>query len=456
MIRANHIWEYALTMKWDNSLTSSRLATYTWGVMLFIKQRLGLRNKRIFGVFLACCGVLVIFSILSMTYSEQDKRKYAGLPSLTLWEQYLRRQRRNTAVPYCRGVIQNNQIDVKNALEYMSRSKWEYIPTQMFEHLTNITECERFKAARRYFAKPLSEKEAKFPLAYSIVVFKDVEQVERLLRAIYMPQNYYCIHVDKKSPKEIHTSLTKIADCFSNVFITSKLEDVRWGEQTMLQADINCMKDLLQYKNWLYFINLTGQEFPLVSNRELVDDLKRLNNTNVIDSFKETSAEFVSRTKVKWVQNSTPPYNITIYKGNLHNFFTREFVEYVINDEVPRHFLTWLNDTWAPEESFFASLHHTGNKHLNVPGSHTGWLPEPGFTYRYCLWHTGGDNAKNVCAGKWVRDVCVTGVGDLPKVVSSSGLFLNKIYLNFQPLTLDCLEEYHRNKTLRTAARNNL
>jgi hypothetical protein len=61
---------------------------------------------------------------------------------------------------------------------------------------------------------------------------------------------------------------------------------------------------------------------------------------------------------------------MNLTKGSLHNFLTRDFVAYVVNNEVPRHFLEWLKDTWAPEETFFASLHY--NKHLKVPGSHTG------------------------------------------------------------------------------------
>jgi hypothetical protein len=202
---------------------------------------------------------------------------------MEFWESYLHK-RKLTAVPFCRGIIRNNQTGIKDALAYMERHKKEYIPTRTFMHLGNKTECDRFRKASGYVSKPLSEKEATFPLAYSIVMYKDVEQAERLLRAIYMPQNYYCIHVDKKAPQEIHNSMTKITGCFTNVFIASSLDDIRWGIITMLKADINCMADLLRFKDWRYFINLTGQEFPLVSNRELVDDFTKLNNTNMISS----------------------------------------------------------------------------------------------------------------------------------------------------------------------------
>ena len=40
------------------------------------------------------------------------------------------------------------------------------------------------------------------------------------------------------------------------------------------------MKDLWKrYKNWKYFINLTGQEFPLRTNNELVEILKTYKGT---------------------------------------------------------------------------------------------------------------------------------------------------------------------------------
>ena len=51
---------------------------------------------------------------------------------------------------------------------------------------------------QRGFLLEASLEEESFPLAYSILVYKDAEQVYRLLRAIYRPNNYYCLHVDKK------------------------------------------------------------------------------------------------------------------------------------------------------------------------------------------------------------------------------------------------------------------
>ena len=98
-------------------------------------------------------------------------------------------------------------------------------------------------------------------LNFSISSFRDIEQTERLLRSIYHPQNLYCIHIDTKSPIIFYQAIRSIANCFSNVWIASKLSRVKWGDISVIMSEINCMKDLLEHyrRKFKYFINLTGQ-----------------------------------------------------------------------------------------------------------------------------------------------------------------------------------------------------
>ena len=39
-----------------------------------------------------------------------------------------------------------------------------------------------------------------------------------MLRAIYRPQNYYCLHIDKKAPEALHDTVRSLARCFENVY----------------------------------------------------------------------------------------------------------------------------------------------------------------------------------------------------------------------------------------------
>ena len=51
------------------------------------------------------------------------------------------------------------------------------------------------------------------------------------------------------------------------------------------------------------------------------------------------------------------------------------------------------------------------------------------------------------CHGKYVRNVCIPGIRDLPNLAKRKELFANKIFLDYQPLVLDCLEELILNRT---------
>lgn len=56
----------------------------------------------------------------------------------------------------------------------------------------------------------------------------------------------------------------------------------------------------------------------------------------------------------------------------------------------------------------------------------------------YKMW-----NENKPCAGKWVRDICQYGVGDLPRLTSSPFLIANKFTYGYQPLAYDCLEKWY-------------
>ena len=71
----------------------------------------------------------------------------------------------------------------------------------------------------------------------------------------------------------LHVSLTRNEPPFTNP----------QGQSDSKSAIVNhILQDLWKHKKWKYFINLTGQEFPLRTNWELVQILKAHNNGNMI------------------------------------------------------------------------------------------------------------------------------------------------------------------------------
>lgn len=66
---------------------------------------------------------------------------------------------------------------------------------------------------------------------------------------------------------------------------------------------------------------------------------------------------------------------------------------------------------------------------------------------RYKNWELGHSVFVRTCEGKFVRNICVLGVGDLYQAYNDIGLFVNKLNLDFEYLALDCLEEMIYEKT---------
>jgi hypothetical protein len=110
----------------------------------------------------------------------------------------------------------------------------------------NQSMCRLYRQIRRYDSHKVNESEVEMPIAFSILTYDNIEQFERLLRIIYRPHNVYCIHVDAKSDPQYIEAIQSITKCFSNVFIATKLERVVYAHFSRVQADLNCMSDLIE------------------------------------------------------------------------------------------------------------------------------------------------------------------------------------------------------------------
>ena len=160
----------------------------------------------------------------------------------------------------------------------------EYISTQNDQWQLPL-DCEAFRTQRNYMMFTESQKESEFPLAFSILLYREAHMAERLIRAIYRPHNVYCIHVDNKAEEATKQAIIAVASCFPNVVIPSELISVEWGTMSLVDAQMACMKTLWGYKKWKYLINLTGEEFPLKTNKELVEILMSINGSNLVEGF---------------------------------------------------------------------------------------------------------------------------------------------------------------------------
>ena len=58
-------------------------------------------------------------------------------------------------------------------------------------------------------------------------------------------------------------------------------------------------------------------------------------------------------------------------------------------------------------------------------------------------------NRAGGCHGQWIRWICNVDVGDLPWVIASPHMFVNKIRIEQDPPAFLCLEQWYRDRVRR-------
>ena len=281
----------------------------------------------------------------------------------------------------CQKIIEYDKDEIDRANAYMKVV--QPVRWQSADYINKTNDCVTFRKSMRYDAFPITNEEKNFPIAFSIITYKDIDQTEKLLRSIYRPHNFYCIHVDGSSARDIHKAARAIADCFGNVFIVSKTEDIIYNHMTRLKADLNCMSDLLSIsEKWKYLMNLPHQQFPLKTNLEIVKILKIYNGANDIEGIQtlsrmvpnrfQFSHRYDNKTWMIYKRNKEfkLPYNASLVKGSAYGVFSRAFVQYVIKNKQAKNILGSLEDVKSPDEYYWATLNH--NKVLKAPGRFLG------------------------------------------------------------------------------------
>ena len=105
--------------------------------------------------------------------------------------------------PQCAKLIAGDDAEQAYAKRFMADNS--PVTRSDADYIRDTRDCARFVRERGYILDA-SEKEKDFPIAFSVLFYKDLEMAERLLRAIYRPHNVYCLHLDKKSASSTWTA----------------------------------------------------------------------------------------------------------------------------------------------------------------------------------------------------------------------------------------------------------
>uniref|UniRef100_A0A0N5C1U2 Glycosyltransferase family 17 n=1 Tax=Strongyloides papillosus TaxID=174720 RepID=A0A0N5C1U2_STREA len=138
-------------------------------------------------------------------------------------------------------------------------------------------DCESIKSRGFYPKVPLSDIEANYPIAYARNVYNNYLMLELEFLVSYAPQNHYCFSVDLKS-SELYKQLTSLSKCFNNVYISPIRYKMNSDGIYQALSTYECMK-ILKDKKWKYLFILQNDDFPIKTNREIVEILTARNST---------------------------------------------------------------------------------------------------------------------------------------------------------------------------------
>ena len=134
----------------------------------------------------------------------------------------------------CDKLLVGDVIAAQGAAEFMRTHARKAITNEQVLELAS--NCSSLYSRGKYERKPLRPSDVEFPIAFNILLHMQTEQFERLLQAIYRPQNVYCVHIDAKAAWAFHAAVAAIAKCFENVFLATRSQRVVYAGFTRLQV----------------------------------------------------------------------------------------------------------------------------------------------------------------------------------------------------------------------------
>ena len=312
-----------------------------------------------------------------------------------------------------------------------------------------------------------------YNLAFVHHIQKDVAIYEAFLSIYFRPNNFYCIHLDKKAEDDVREALERLIQCYSSktkngkIFLLdkSKSYEIVWGGDLLVKADINCLELLLSFnekhkkdkKKWNYVSIMTGDELPLVPyshyHKEIGNQLK--NELSAVESVPSPNMQILSRLtlaqrgdctncpdavkyktfNMSWkslvaktplqfsiFKNDESSSGIQIYKGIRNVILSTKDADFIVHDDASKQLLRWQMGSQFTEEHFYSTVIRI--IHDKKAGSVVQDKKRNPESYlhsicpRYTPWYFGPrlgtkNQKRKACFGNIVMGVCALSTLDL-------------------------------------------
>lgn len=277
-------------------------------------------------------------------------------------------------------------------------------------------------------------------IAYFILVHRYPKQFKRLFKSIYDSKNHYLIHVDKKAGDNLYIEVKKFLKDYPNTNLL-KTQNIVWGGYSMVDAELRGIKKLLKLSlDWDFFINLSGQDFPLKSQTYIQNFLRgnigkdfilvsdqvkmRPNTLNRIDNYFVESENGFSGLPIKRNYLS----NVIPYIGGQWKILSRGSCEFICSSPEVSKIKNYYKNTLIPDESFFQTALMNTNSKANIINDDKRaiiWIPDIAIKLLSKVFIKNQTKALIESGEIKLRPKTFT-IKDLPFLLSSTSFFARK------------------------------
>jgi len=211
-------------------------------------------------------------------------------------------------------------------------------------------------------------------IANIILVHKNPEQVNRLVKNLEHPDIYNYIHIDRKVEGEPFLDTTLVKNTF---FIKNRVK-VTWGGYSILGATFSSMQEILRTNPDITHINvMSGQDYLIKPVEHLVSLVHNQPDSEFIE-FESIERNWEANAKInKYHFSEWPypgvytfqrffnflvgprkfPYKMDVMEGPNWMMLTRKACEYIMdfNRKNP-NFYRYFRFVWVPEEVYIQTL----------------------------------------------------------------------------------------------------
>jgi hypothetical protein len=194
-------------------------------------------------------------------------------------------------------------------------------------------------------------------IAYLVLTHKSSIPLTRLINTLNCEDVYFFIHISTNSSDEFLYEVNNTFKTYKNVFLIDRCACV-WGEFGIVEATIEGIKTIvISNINIDYVVLLSGQDYPIKSNKHIKEFFTASNGRCFINNFPIPRWGWHNGFYKRIPSKYKLPSNISLWGGSTWWCLTRECIYYICYYIIKNpDYIEYCKRLFAPDEIFFHSI----------------------------------------------------------------------------------------------------